>query len=316
MSGKVLITGATGFLGRHLVAQLLEKSASVVAVVRGSSKVPADWGSRVELRQWDLRDSQPPAGVLDGIETVYHLASRYEGGKSADALDRLRQWNVRPTAHLIEACLNAGVRRFLYVSSIAACQPSNPYGISKLEAEQIVSAASPQKLVWTILRPTAIYGEHGLGTLAEIAQRLQKGRFALIGDGSNGMNFSYAGNVAAALIHAADSDAARGKTYIIADESVSLGELDGTLRGMLGLSGSSPRVPTWMGYGLGAVCDVLALVTRRKMPLSVERVAAATQNRVYSGAELRQETGFNPPFERREALERTLRWYRAQGAVS
>jgi nucleoside-diphosphate-sugar epimerase len=325
-SGGVLVTGAAGFLGRHLVDELLRCGADVVGVVRpGGSAPPDEWASRVELMERDLADGGLRQEDLEGVGTVYHLAARYLPGNSEAVLDELREANVKPAARLIDACLQAGVWRLVHLSSVAACDSSNAdtgaapvtaYGRSKREAEEILGVVPPSKLAWTILRPTAIFGEHGRGTMSEIARAVQRKRFAVFGDGTQPVNFSYAGNVAAAILHCESLPVTYGKTYVIADGSVPLAELDRMIRHILGLGGVSPHLPAWAAFGVGVLLDAVSMVTGRRMPLSVARVRAAMSRLDYSDTRFREETGFKPPTPMLEALEKSIAWYREQGIVA
>ena len=330
MSGaRVLVTGARGFLGRHLVGELIKRDASVVVVVRpGGLQLPSEWASRVEVREWDLKDGRRPQGVFQGVGTVVHLVAKYLPGSSGRTLEELRGWNVKPLAGVISACLESGVRRLMHLSSVAACEfssgnvvtedggePVTAYGRSKRESEELLHAIPTTRLAWTIFRPTALYGEHGLGTMAEIVRALEKRRFAIFGDGNNAVNFSYAGNIAAAMLKCEGMPVTHGRTYILSDGGIPLVELDRTLREILGFSGRSLRLPVWAGYAAGLFLDAVSLLTRKRMPLSLARVRAATVDRVYSADRLRVEVGFKPPFGFREALERTIRWYREQGVI-
>ncbi len=326
---RILVTGAAGFLGRHLVSRLIDEGAEVRAILRpGGTRLPDEWASRVKGVDWDLRDTRVPAGICDGIDIAFHLAARYIPGNSESVLSELREQNVVPIANLIDACQRARVPRLVHLSSIAACEsspspvitesdgtPSTSYGRSKLEAEEVVRAARGDGFAWTILRPTALYGEHGRGTVAEMARAMVAGRFALFGDGTNPLNVSYAGNVADALVHCATSSSAAGKTYILADDSVTLREFDARLRRQLELTGHSLRLPVWMAYGLGALMDGVSGLSGRRMPLSVARVRAATANRVFAGSAFRGDTGFRQSVALDEALGRTIRWYRKAGVL-
>jgi len=315
---RVLVTGAAGFLGRRLVDALLDRGADVTGVVRtGGSPAPGGWSGRVRTVERDLAGDGLQSADLEDVGTVYHLAARYLPGDSAADLEALRAVNVKPMAGLIDSCIRSGVRRLVHLSSVAACAaPVTAYGRSKHEAEEILGAVAPSKLAWTILRPTAIFGEQGRGTMAEIVSAIQRRRFALFGDGSQPVNFSYAGNVAAAILHVQSLPATYGKTYVIADGSISLAELDRLVRQILGMGGQSPHLPIWAAYTLGAIFDVVGMATGRRMPLSVARVRAATGRTVYSGSSFTDETGFAPPTPMRVALEKSIAWYRGQGIVS
>src|SRR2546428_6265253 len=149
---KALVTGAGGFIGRHLVARLLQNGYSVRALVH-KSRPPAEWLASVEVAIGDVRDAQAMKEVAAGREIVYHLAGK------AHALtevrgdeDAYRAINTDGTRHVLEGAVAIGARAFVLFSSVKAMgeggsrcldesfdgQPETPYGRSKLEAERAV----------------------------------------------------------------------------------------------------------------------------------------------------------------------------------
>ena len=249
---KVLVTGAAGFLGRHLLGALCACDSNVLALVRpGKKGLEAHISPGMELFEGDLNDPRSLDGRLRQVDTVYHLAAKYLPGNSESTLRELRLCNVDTTRNLLDACLKQGVRRFIHVSSAAACersgrehvdedsgQPVSAYGITKRESEELLRSAPEGSIAWTVLRPTVIFGEHGEGPIVQLARAIQSGRFRLIGSGKNHVNFIYAGDVASAMLQMAELPIAHGKTYLLADEPA-------RFREVFGLNLSSAVVVDW-----------------------------------------------------------------------
>lgn len=190
---KVLLTGATGFVGREVVSTLLARGHQTVAAVRSAAELPAAVEQRVV---GDITEPVAWAEALDGIDTVLHLAARVHQmtDSAADPLERFRAANTLPTARLAEAAQASGVKRFIFLSSIkvngestpqhpaqsfsvdSVPAPQDPYGISKFEAEQAlarISALGGMKIV--SVRSPMVYGPGGKGNVQRLTGLVRKG---------------------------------------------------------------------------------------------------------------------------------------------
>lgn len=190
---KILLTGATGFVGREVASVLLTQGHRVVAALRSSAKLPADVEQRVT---GDITGPVAWKEALDGIDAVLHLAARVHQMKDSavDPLASFRASNTFPTTRLAEAAQAAGVKRFIFLSSIkvngestplrpsqpwsvdSVPEPADPYGISKFEAEQAlagISASGAMKIV--VVRSPMVYGPGGKGNVLRLANLAQKG---------------------------------------------------------------------------------------------------------------------------------------------
>lgn len=322
-SKTVLVTGAAGFLGRHLIAELSKSSAAVRALVRpGGSKLPPELAAGVEEVEVDLGQPESLKKYFEGVELVFHLAGCYLPGKSDSLTEKLRQSNVETIRNVVSASLGAGVRRLVHLSSAAAGEesgaelvteatgfPVSSYGLSKKESEEIFEDVSVDRMAWTIVRPTVIFGEHRESPITRIESAIRAGRFIVFGNGANFVNFIYAGDVVSALLQATQVDATYGKIYILADEPIRFSELVETIRKAAGFSDAILRMPAFAGLFVGAACDVVSRWTGRKMPLSKASVRFMTRSMIYSNAKWRSETGIKPAFGIREGVERTIRWF-------
>ncbi len=199
MAKKIAMTGATGFAGRHAVAELLRRGYAVVALARDPAR--AELPSGIDIVAGHLEDQAALAKLVQGADVVVHLG----GVIAAHRLDYFR-YNTGPTRALAEAAVSAGVKRFVFASSLAAREAGlSFYGGSKFAAEQALQKFD-SRLNTIILRAPAIYGPGDRGTLPLIKQLTR--RIAMI-PGGRKQRFS--------LIHVKDfarvlADAVTGDT--------------------------------------------------------------------------------------------------------
>jgi uncharacterized protein YbjT (DUF2867 family) len=146
----IAVTGATGFVGKALIGQALDQGLEIRALARR----PQDPRAGVEWVAGDLADTAALAALVTGAEAVIHVA----GLTNARSPAAFEVANVAGTLAMVQACLAAGVPRFIFVSSLAAREPGlSAYGGSKHRAERLVMASG---IDWTIVRPPAVYGPH------------------------------------------------------------------------------------------------------------------------------------------------------------
>lgn len=279
----VLVTGGTGFIGRHLLRRLAAGGARVRALVRAGSDPDAlkNVFGRVEIVRGDLRDPESLRCAVEGIELVFHLAAATRGD-----WEEAQAATVLGTASLLECARAAGIRQFIHVSSMAVYdfgrmpagavvgeaapleeQPHrrNVYARSKWEAEAVVRGALGHRdMTVTIVRPGAVYGPGGPAHLPP-AVRVIAGRFALaIGGGHREMPLIHVDSLIDALLLLAGSPAAAGKIYnVVSGDGVT--EADHVSRhfrekGRRILLLPLPRAPFLL---LARLCDAAARFTRR-----------------------------------------------------
>lgn len=245
---RVLVTGASGFCGRPLVARLVAAGYQVRAAVRRAPPKPLPAGVETAPHA-DLAGPVDWAPLLAGVDAVVHLAgiAHVAPGIPEDRYDRV---NHRATADLARAAQRAGVKHLVFVSSIRAqCgpaadhvlteadtpRPSDAYGRSKLAAEAAVAAAG---VPFTILRPVLIYGPGLKGNLAALA-RLAAWPIPLPFAGfANRRSLLGVDNLVGAILFVLTTPATHGETYVVADpQPISLAEIVAALR-----PGGPPRL--------------------------------------------------------------------------
>ncbi|MBU4306921.1 MAG: NAD-dependent epimerase/dehydratase family protein [Candidatus Aminicenantes bacterium] len=225
---KALVTGGSGFIGRHLVADLLRRDHEVRCLARPATDRGKLAGLPVAWAEGAFDDPTSLAAAVAGVDWVFHLAAAIT---AADRPAYVRA-NVRATAALLQACADAHtrIRRFVFASSIAAsgptldkrlqrendpCRPVSEYGRSKLLAEEACRRFSGQ-LPITVLRLTNVLGVDQ-AQLSLARKLLQLRLMPLLGNGDEQTSLVFVQDAVAALLLAAEEKAACGRTYFVAD---------------------------------------------------------------------------------------------------
>lgn len=336
-----LVTGSSGFVGSHLVEALAGAGWTVRRLVRPESApappaLPEALARRVETFAAPLADAaalgRSPA--LDGVDAVFHLA----GVTKRRTLREFRAGNVAPTAALLDALAarsapsGARAPRFVFVSSQAAAgaarapdrprterdpaEPVGAYGHSKREAERLLMA-HPGGIPWTILRPSAVYGPRDRDFLP-VFRHAARGLALYPGTRDAWLSMVYVGDLARALVLAAETPQAVGGTYFVAgDERV---PWPAVYDAAAAAAGCRVRValdtPAPVLAAAGLVGDAWAALTRREVLVTREKLRLG-RPRFWccSAARARLELGWVPAVGLAEGARRTYAWYKAQGLL-
>ena len=223
---RALVTGATGCVGSALAELLKARGHEVRALVRKGSDTAFLKGLGVELVRGDLGDRPSLEAAVRGAETVFHCAATVSDWAS---LDEMRRVNVEGFRRLLEACLDARVRRVVYMSSMVVLgmgrqdnlDESAPYvftgdnyNTTKIEAERLLMEfAAATGLAVTVIRAPYVYGPRDRQMFPRILRYLARGRYAYIGGGDVPFTLVYSGNLAEGLLKAARNPAAAGRVY-------------------------------------------------------------------------------------------------------
>ena len=232
---RVFVTGASGFVGSHLVEKLTQEGAGVRALVRPTSRIGHLRSLDVDWIDGDLEDVEKLKKAMEGCNVVYHCAAATKGSWS-DYLDA----TIRGTERVLAASLAVGVKRFVYISSLSVYgvsqlkdhdlvtedTPYEPYpeqrgyySHSKIEAEKLVLRyGDEQRLPIAILRPGTIYGPRGKLFFPRIGYSLKDKVFLIIGRGDHLLPLAYVENVVDAILLAGTQNEAVGQIYNIVDD--------------------------------------------------------------------------------------------------
>jgi sterol-4alpha-carboxylate 3-dehydrogenase (decarboxylating) len=334
-----LVTGGAGFLGRHLVAALLETGRYDVCVL--DLRLPEDSARApgVEYRAGDLRARADVASAVTGAAVVLHAATAAPTGANAYNEALMTAVNVDGTRHVAEACAAAGVQALVYTSSASvvfegkdlvnidesqpyAARPMDFYTATKIEGEKVALAANGAGGVATCaLRPSGIFGEHDAVQVPAIVRNARAGKLKfIIGSGENLFDLTYAGNVADAHVAAADALLAKGLAAPAAGRAFFITNGDpwrwwgymGDLAAGLGYARPARRLPFWLVYAIACVVQFVAvplaalLGRRLETDFTPARVAIVACTRTFSIAAARRDLGYAPRVPMGEALARTV----------
>lgn len=308
----VLVTGATGFVGAAVCRVLGGKQHHVIAAVRSSQSA---WlGACESVQIGDLTSTTCWSSVLNGVEAVVHCAARVHvmDEVDADPLAEFRRVNVNGTLHLAREAANAGVRRFVFISSIKvngestkdsdaftesdSPHPEDPYGQSKAEAEEgLYKIATETGMEVVVVRPPLIYGPGVKGNFLNLLKFACTGIPLPFGAIKNQRSLVYLENlvsfVEAALIH----PNAANQTFLISDgKDLSTADLLSLIRSSAGFSPRLLPVPVALFKFVGRITGKAAIVDRLCGSLRIDSLKA------------RERLGWSPPFTVEEGIVNTV----------
>lgn len=329
-SDTVVITGAAGWLGQNLVRAVRERSRVRVLVSRADDASPLEVLSRsIEAHVGDVRDPAVADRLFDGVggeATVFHAAAVIHPAKRVRDLFDV---NVGGTQLVLDRARRAGVRRFVHVSSNSPfganqsphdrfdeSSPFNPYmayGRSKQEAEGIVRRSHERgDIAAVIVRPPWFYGPFQPDRQSRWFAAVRRGRFPIIGDGTQRRSMVYAGNLVHALERAEVAAAAPGRAWWIADpEPYTLEEILETVRGALeaeglAVSGSLRHVPRTIGVVAERV-DA-ALQARGRYQQAIHVLGELKDTIACDVRAAQREIGYAPATTLLDGMRASIRW--------
>ncbi|MDH4099968.1 MAG: SDR family oxidoreductase [Nitrospirota bacterium] len=320
---KILVTGATGFIGRALCERALTEGWQVYGTVR-SLRQAALLPAEVVPVQMDLTEVECDwSSILENIDVVVHLAARVHimHDTADNPMAEFHRVNVRGTAYLAQIAAQARVKRFIFLSSIKVngegrekpytekdyAAPQDFYGVSKWEAEQALrKIESESELEVVILRPPLVYGPGIKANLLRLFQLVDKGIPLPLAGIDNQRSLIYLGNLVDGILTCINNPLAAGNTYMISDcDDVSTPELIRRISTLLGRGEQLFPFPSTLlqlaGTLLGKSDEFKRLIGSLSVDTSV----------------IRKELNWKPPYTMREGLRATAEWfklaYRKQG---
>jgi len=306
---KALVTGGSGFVGGHLVRHLLQRGYDVSCLVRAASRTDALAQLPVRLVSGSYFDLESLRRAVRGMDYVFHAGAVL----SAPDWQAYYKTNVEGTTNILEACAqaNPGLRKFVHVSSIAAagpapdrrplketdrCRPLSLYGKSKHQAEQ-AAAGYVARLPIVIVRPPNVLGA-GQRELLAVMKLLRRRIVPVIGRREKQTSICFVPDLVRALVLAAESDLARGKTYFVAaDEAYSWREIMAQLLRALDMK-FVLKIPHALLLGVALVAEGVAGLTG-KAPLVTRRDLRSARDQYWlcDAGLIRAELGFRTEVE-------------------
>jgi nucleoside-diphosphate-sugar epimerase len=311
---KILVTGASGFVGRRVCTDAVQRGLEVRGAVRHEkAMLPAG------VEQVVVGEMADPAGwgeAVAEVEGVIHLAARVHvmRERASDPLPTFREVNVEGTRGLVRAAVKAGVRRFVYVSSVKVhgegqdrpyspddpLRPQDPYARSKAEAEAVVEADG-DGMARAVVRPPLVYGPGVGGNFRRLLQWSQPAaRWPLpLGGIRNRRSLVFVGNLSDALLHLATApggNAVAGAWLVSDGEDLSTSALLERIGRAAGRPVRLAPCPEALFRGAARLVGLSGEADRLLGSLTVDITALRS-------------TGWAPPFTVDEGLEETVRWW-------
>lgn len=325
----VFVTGGTGFVGSHLVRQLLESGHKVRTLVRPTSNLANLNGLDIEYVQGDLRDLESLRKAVQGCSLAFHCAADYR--LWAEDTNELYESNVKGTENILQACREGKVDRVVVTSSVAAVGlpknggPGNEevpvtledmighYKRSKFLAEHVALKAAEEGQDVVVVNPSTPIGDRDIKPTdtGKIITRFLNGQMPAYVN--TGLNLVDVEDVCRGHILAAEKGRA-GERYILGGWDMTLQQILLELADITGLKAPTVELPLWFAYIVGAV-DTFVCTKMHKAPnVPLEGVKMAHKLMYFSWQKAHKELGYEPkPI--RPALERAVRWFIDNGYV-
>ncbi|MGB3204737.1 MAG: NAD-dependent epimerase/dehydratase family protein [Crinalium sp.] len=320
---SILITGATGFIASHLMPLLIKHGWCISAAIRSNSnQIPTDV---TPVSIGDINSSTSWHHALKDIDILIHLAARAHilQDKASNPEAEFFKVNTEGTANLVKQAIQAGVKHFVFISSIGAmttlsdrpltenspCQPDTPYGRSKLQAEQaLISLAKQSNMTWTILRPTLVYGSGNPGNMERLIKLVNRGFPLPFARVKNRRSFIFVGNLVDAIATCLTHPQAANQIFLVSDgEDVSTPELVSKIALQIQKPCNLLPVPTSLLKFTGYLGDKLEYLTKKPLPLNTATVDRLLGSLFIDSNHIQNTLNWQPPFTIEQGLFQTLR---------
>ena len=323
---RVMVTGATGLVGSHLVERLIERGDEVHALIRNRAKAKPIEQLGAILVEGDLTDSESLLNAMDNFDVVYHCAAQVALPHQGDR-EHIISTNVKGTQDMLNACIAKNVSRFVYVSSVAVYGGSTDmsiteehaydihglYSESKVRAEEaVLDIVANNSIEWVMLRPCVIYGPRDFNFLPQFIDSFSGSFFPLIDGGKAIMDLVYVSDVCEALILAGTTPHANGQTYNVTDGGTyTVEHIVETMGAVMDRPFRSVSIPAWLALIFAAISQTISKLINpgKETLISTDGVKTISKNHHYNNQKIVSELGFQPEVNLRDGLKMTLDWY-------
>ena len=329
---KILVTGATGLIGRALLPQLLARNGHGLRLqVRNARQARAQFHPSIDLGRLELIEcdfnklsDKDSVGLTNGCNTIIHLAGLVHQPQAA--YEEFELLNVRATEHLVKAAMANNVDTFLFLSSSAvygngpflqinenaATPGGSPYAVSKILCERLLQKPNSIKRIIK-LRPGLVFGEGDRGNLIKLIQAINKKRYVQIGDGQTCKSIIYSRDLAKAIILCLEKISSGEYTLNVASpEPISMKDLASEIWSALGHRGKISALPQSLLFTVAKAADKLA---PGKLPVSEEQLVKLTTATTLNVDRINAMTGFKPDFKFKAAIKAEIDWAKASGLI-
>ncbi len=320
----ILVTGAAGHIGNVLIRELNSTGEKVRALVLPGENIQSLEGLDLEIFEGNILDKPAMLRAMDGVDTVYHLASLVS--ITNDKIDLMRLVNIKGTQNVLEAARESGVKKFIYTSSIHALErpahgkvidetlkfdsnnPAGPYDQTKAEASLLAQKAAAAGLDVTIVCPTGVIGPYDFSRseMGEMILSWMKKKPSLSLDAT--FDFVDIRDVAKGHILAAKKGR-KGETYLLSGVDIKISRLRELVQKAMGIKSMAVIFPFWFAKAIAPLAELWYKVTRTRPRLTSYAIETLMSNSDISCAKACQELGFAArPIE--ETVKDTVLWWK------
>ncbi len=320
---KAFVTGATGFVGSHLVDKLLEKNYKVYCLRRNTSSTRWLDDKEINYVDGDLFSNDSLENAIQDMDYVFHVA----GVVKAKNKEGFYRGNYQATKNLLEIThkVNPALKKFIFISSLAACGPAmsekpvdentvpNPittYGITKLKAEEGVEMYA-NKFPVAIIRPPAVFGPRDTEILIYF-KTFTKGLNSVIGFDAKYLSLVYVEDLVDGIVLSAENDIANGQKYFMCfDKPYNWDEIGSVTSKLLNKKAFKIRLPHSVVYSVGYLAELFSTFSKNPATLNLEKCRDITQLRwVCSNEKAKKELGFQTKYTLEQSFKKTIDWYK------
>ncbi len=328
MHMKVLVTGATGFIGPYLVRELVKRGHKCKCLIRRTTNIEKIKNLDIEFVYGDITNRESLKGVTKDIDVVYHLATLGHVNEAKYSFQGYYEINVQGTKNLAEECIENPVKRFIYFTTAAAIgplkkevideteegKPVTIYGKSKQMSEkELLKYWREKGLPVIMLRLSMVYGPGDTRDLLKLCRLVKKGFFLKIGFGKNLTPAVFVTDVVQAAILAMEKGRF-GEVYNITyKNSFEYNYMRKLILGNLGIKRPYFWMPTSVAKIGASVIEFLAKTFGFTPIITYQNIISITASRVFSIEKARRELGYEPKVDIEEGIKTTVEWYKEKG---
>ena len=321
---RILVTGATGFIGKEIISKLVLNNCQVIGLAGKSVDNQREKfdKTKIQLKRVDITNPVEVQKLLrlENIDAVIHCAGlAHQFGKVEEGI--FEKVNVEGTKNITNLAVNLNIGRFILISSTAVygsdkneivetnkCRPETDYAKSKLKSEKVCREICENKEIpLTILRLAPVLGEKGIGNVPRLIEAINKRRFVWLGDGSNKKSLIYVGDVAGACLKILNSKKNKTEIFNLASEPIEMQKLVTIISKTLEKNVPKISIPEFIPeiiFKLNSKTFKFGLI--EKLSKTVEKWLS---DDIYSAVKIKIEYGFQPETSVEDAVIKQCRWY-------
>lgn len=325
-----LITGATGFVGPHLIKRLIADGHSCKCLVRKGSEKKIAKIEGMEILFGDITKPETLVGIAENTDCLLHLATLGHMSNFTVTEAMFYEINVQGTINIMHEALRAGVNRIVHCSTVAAmgicdeipstektkCNPHHPYGRSKLQAEtEVLKMVKENNLPAAIIRFSMVYGPGDTRDILKLIRMAKKGLFPKVGTRPKLTPMIHVLDAIGGLLLACEKGLP-GEIYLITNrDSEPFDTIREIIQDALGLKKRAIFVPEWAALTMALLIEKSFSLIGKSPPVSRKNIESTLADRVFSIEKAQKELGFTPKIDPAQGLRDTVLWYKEKGWI-